>query len=135
MLVSGLDMLLSMCLAAWGPTIGGTTASFGIYAFAFSFGPTVIIDGIRTSMWYQEVFGSGYAVKIAVDNSMNIIVRTVTGVIQDRDNNSYVRQCCHCLRHPRCWLRRCGGRALRLRLLERRCETPTVDDEAEVDEG
>ena len=40
-------------------------------------------------MWYQEVFGSGYAVKIAVNNSMTIIVRIVTGVIQDRDNNSY----------------------------------------------
>ncbi|GME26024.1 putative mfs transporter protein [Neofusicoccum parvum] len=89
MLVCGLGMLLSMCLAAWGSTVGGTAASFGIYAFALAFGPTVIIDGIRTSMWYQEVFGSGYAVKIAVNNSMNIIVRIVTGVIQDRDNNSY----------------------------------------------
>ncbi|PSN60813.1 MFS general substrate transporter [Corynespora cassiicola Philippines] len=89
MLICSLGMLLSMCLAAWGPTIGGTAASFGIYAFASSFGPTVIIDGIRTSMWYQEVFGSGYAVKIAVNNSMTIIVRIVTGVIQDRDNNSY----------------------------------------------
>ena len=65
----------------WGPTIGGTAASFGIYAFAFSFGPTVIIDGIRTSMWYQEVFGSGYAIKITVNNSMNIIVRIITSVI------------------------------------------------------
>lgn len=89
MLICGLGMLLSMCLAAWGPSIGGTAASFGIYAVAFTFGPTVIIDGIRTSMWYQEVFGSGYAVKIAVNNSMNIIVRIVTGVIQDRDDNSY----------------------------------------------
>jgi nitrate/nitrite transporter NarK len=89
MVVCGLGMLLSMCLAAWGPSIGGTAASFGIYAVASSFGPTVIIDSIRTSMRYQEVFGSGYAIKIAVNNSMNIIVRIVTGVIQDRDNNSY----------------------------------------------
>jgi hypothetical protein len=89
MLVCGLGMLLSMILAAWGPTIAGTAASFGIYAVATSFGPTVIIDSIRTSMWYQEVFGSGYAVKIAVNNSMTILVRIVTGVIQDRDNNSY----------------------------------------------
>ena len=91
MLVCGLGMLLSMCLAAWGPTVGGTAASFGIYAFAVTFGPTVIIDGIRTAMWYQEVFGSGYAVKIAVNNSMTIIFRIVTGVIQDRDGNSYDR--------------------------------------------
>jgi nitrate/nitrite transporter NarK len=89
MLICGLGMLLSMCLAAWGPTIGGTAASFGVYAVASSFGPTVIIDSIRTSMRYQEVFGSGYAIKIAVNNSMNIIIRIVTGVIQDRDKNSY----------------------------------------------
>ncbi|CAO2651349.1 Nn.00g096460.m01.CDS01 [Neocucurbitaria sp. VM-36] len=89
LLVCGMGMLLSMCLAAWGPTISGTAASFGIYAFASTFGPTVIIDSIRTSMWYQEVFGSGYAIKIAVNNSMNIIIRIITGVIQDRDNDSY----------------------------------------------
>ena len=89
MVVCGMGMLLSMCLAAWGPTISGTAASFGIYAVATSFGPTVIIDSIRTTMWYQEVFGSGYAVKIAVNNSMTIFVRIITGIIQDRDNNSY----------------------------------------------
>lgn len=89
MLVCGSGMLISMCLAAWGPSIAGTAASFGIYAFAVSFGPTVIIDSIRTSMWFQEVFGSGYAVKIAVNNAMTIFVRIITGVIQDRDNDSY----------------------------------------------
>lgn len=89
MVVCGLGMLLSMCLAAWGPTIGGTAASFGIFAVASSFGPTVIIDSIRTTMWYQEVFGSGYAVKIAVNNCMSIFVRIITGVIQDRDSDSY----------------------------------------------
>ncbi|OAA65304.1 Major facilitator superfamily domain, general substrate transporter [Niveomyces insectorum RCEF 264] len=89
MLVCGLGMLLSMCLAAWGPSVAGTAASFGIYAIASSMGPTVIIDSIRTSMWYQEVFGSGYAMKIAINNSMTIIVRVVAGAIQDHDNNSY----------------------------------------------
>lgn len=89
LLVCGFGMLLSMCLAAWGPTISGTAASFGIFAVASTFGPTVIIDSIRTSMWYQEVFGSGYAIKIAVNNCMNIIIRIITGVIQDRDNDSY----------------------------------------------
>lgn len=89
MVICGLGMLLSMCLAAWGPSVSGTAASFGIFAVASSFGPTVIVDSIRTSMRYQEVFGSGYAIKIAINNSMNIIVRIVTGVIQDRDKNSY----------------------------------------------
>lgn len=91
MMVCGTGMLLSMCLAAWGPSIGGTSASFGVYAFAASLGPTVIIDSIRTTMWYQEVFGSGYAIKNAINNSMNIIIRIITGVIQDQDNNSYDR--------------------------------------------
>lgn len=89
--ITGLGMLVSMCLAAWGPTVAGTAASFGVYAVASSFGPTVIIDSIRTSMWYQEVFGSGYAVKIAINNSMTIIVDIAAGVIQDSDNNSYNR--------------------------------------------
>lgn len=89
MLVCGTGMLLAMTLAAFGPSVSGTAASFGIYAVASAFGPTVIIDAIRTSMWFQEVFGSGYAVKVAVNNSMNIIIRIVTGVIQDRDKNSY----------------------------------------------
>ncbi|KAM0549494.1 hypothetical protein ACHAPJ_009310 [Fusarium lateritium] len=89
MLVCGLGMLLSMCLVAWGPSVSGTAASFGIFAVATSFGPTVIIDSIRTSMWYQEVFGSGYAIKIAINNSMTIIVGVIAGVIQDRNNNDY----------------------------------------------
>lgn len=89
MLVCSVGMLISMSLAAWGPTVSGTAASFGVFAVASTFGPTVIVDSIRTSMWYQEVFGSGYAIKIAVNNAMNIIVRILTGVIQDRDKNSY----------------------------------------------
>ncbi|POR38316.1 Uncharacterized protein TPAR_01483 [Tolypocladium paradoxum] len=89
MLVCSFGMVLAMSLAAWGPTFSGTAASFGIYAVASSLGPTVIIDSIRTSMWYQEVFGSGYAIKIAINNSMTIIVGVIAGTIQDRDNNSY----------------------------------------------
>ncbi|KAI9155628.1 Major facilitator superfamily domain-containing protein [Paramyrothecium foliicola] len=89
MLVCGTGMLLAMSLAAWGPTVSGTAASFGIFAFASSLGPTVIIDSIRTSMWYQEVFGSGYSVKIAINNSMTLIMGIAAGVIQDQDNNSY----------------------------------------------
>ncbi|KAL5604873.1 hypothetical protein BROUX41_001796 [Berkeleyomyces rouxiae] len=92
MVICGLGMLMSMCFVAWGETVSGTAASFGIYAVAVSFGPTVIIDSIRTSMWYQEVFGSGYAVKITVNNSMNILVRIITGVIQDNTpDDSYDR--------------------------------------------
>lgn len=54
MFVCGVGMFLSMALCAWGPTISGTAASFGVYAFALSLGPTVIIDSIRTTMLYQD---------------------------------------------------------------------------------
>lgn len=91
MLVCGSGVCLAMCLAAWGPTQGGTAASFGVYAFALSLGPTSIVDSIRTSMWYQEVFGTAYGIKIGINNCMNIIVAIITGVIQDEDDNSYDR--------------------------------------------
>lgn len=42
-------------------------------------------------MWYHEVFGTAYAVKIAVNDSMTILLRIITGVIQDADDNSYRR--------------------------------------------
>lgn len=89
MMLCGVGTFTAMVLAAWGPTVSGTAASFGVYAFALSLGPTMIIDLIRTSMWYQEVFGTAYAIKMVVNNSMNIIVAIVTGVVQDKDNNSY----------------------------------------------
>ncbi|KAH8879812.1 major facilitator superfamily transporter [Thozetella sp. PMI_491] len=85
----GTGVFVAMILVNWATTTQGTAAAFGIYAVSFTFGPTVIIDSIRTSMWHQSVFGSAYAVKIVINNSMNIIVNIVTGVIQDRDGGTY----------------------------------------------
>ncbi|KAF2703066.1 major facilitator superfamily transporter [Pleomassaria siparia CBS 279.74] len=87
----GTGMFISMALINWVNTQTGFAAAFGVYAFALSFGPTTIIDSIRTSMWHQSVFGSAYAVKICMNNSMNIIVRIIAGVLQDYDDNSYRR--------------------------------------------
>ncbi|ORY68762.1 major facilitator superfamily transporter [Pseudomassariella vexata] len=87
----GAGIFLSMALVNWATDTKGTAAAFGVYAVAASFGPTLIIDGIRTSMWHQSVFGSAYALKIVMNNAMNIIVRIGTGVLQDEDNNSYGR--------------------------------------------
>ncbi|KFZ24761.1 hypothetical protein V502_00765 [Pseudogymnoascus sp. VKM F-4520 (FW-2644)] len=87
----GIGVFIAMALVNWANTTQGTAAAFGIYAFAYTFGPTVIIDSIRTSMWHQEVFGSAYALKIMMNNSMNIIVNLITGRIQDADNDSYDR--------------------------------------------
>ncbi|PQE19034.1 major facilitator superfamily transporter protein [Rutstroemia sp. NJR-2017a WRK4] len=85
----GCGVFVAMCIVNWAPSIKATGAAFGIYAFAYCFGPTTIIDSIRTSMWDQSVFGSAYAIKITMNNAMNIIVRILAGAIQDADNNSY----------------------------------------------
>lgn len=58
-----------MALVNWATDTKGTAASFGIYAVAFTLGPTTIIDSIRTSMWHGSTFGSAYAVKIAMNNA------------------------------------------------------------------
>ncbi|KAH7024428.1 major facilitator superfamily transporter [Microdochium trichocladiopsis] len=89
MTICAIGMVASMSLVAFATTPSGTAAAFAIYAVASSFGPTIIIDSIRTSMWHQSVFGSAYSLKIAMNNATNIIVRIVTGAIQDRDHNSY----------------------------------------------
>lgn len=40
----------SMALVCWAPPGKSTVAAFGIYAFAFPLGFTVIVDSISTSM-------------------------------------------------------------------------------------
>ncbi|KAG4282030.1 hypothetical protein FPRO06_10933 [Fusarium proliferatum] len=85
----GIGMFTSMLLVCFSGAVKGTAASFGVFAFAYCFGPTTIIDSTRTSMWDSTVFGSAYAIKITMNNAMNIIVRIITGKIQDADNNSY----------------------------------------------
>ncbi|EFQ25992.1 major facilitator superfamily transporter [Colletotrichum graminicola] len=87
--ICGTGVFLAMSLINWVTDTKGAAAAFGIYAVAFTLGPTTIIDSIRTSMWHASTFGTAYAVKMAMNNSMNIIVRVVTGVIQDADNDSY----------------------------------------------
>ncbi|KAL4739818.1 major facilitator superfamily domain-containing protein [Aspergillus similis] len=89
--VCGLGTFLSMALVNFANTKGGTAASFGIYAIAVSLGPTSIIDSVRTTLWNQSVFGSAYALKVTMNNAMNIIVRIITGALQDADNDSYHR--------------------------------------------
>lgn len=62
-------MLLSMALLNFTPSKAGTGASFGIYAIAMSFGPTSVIDSIRTTLWNQSVFGSAYSLKVTMNNA------------------------------------------------------------------
>ncbi|CAG8976943.1 hypothetical protein HYALB_00008854 [Hymenoscyphus albidus] len=87
----GAGVFTAMCLVNWTTSLAGTSTAFGIYAFAFCFGPTTIIDSIRTSIWDQNIFGSAYAIKITMNNAMNIIVRVITGRLQDADSDSYTR--------------------------------------------
>ncbi|KAL5342022.1 major facilitator superfamily domain-containing protein [Aspergillus crustosus] len=91
MCLCGMGMFLSMILVNLAETKAGTAASFGIYAVASTFGPTSIIDSIRTTLWHQSVFGSAYSLKIMMNNAMNIIVRIITGALQDADDDSYRR--------------------------------------------
>ncbi|KAJ5613639.1 hypothetical protein N7528_007293 [Penicillium herquei] len=91
MFTCGLGMMLSMVLLNFAVSTAGTGASFGIYAVAVSFGPTSIIDGIRTTLWHQSVFGSAYSLKVTMNNAMSIILRIITGALQDADDNSYRR--------------------------------------------
>ena len=58
-----------MILLCVGSTVSGTAASMGIFAIAVCFGPTTIIDSIRTSLWHPSVFGSAYALKVTMNNA------------------------------------------------------------------
>ncbi|CAG8080790.1 unnamed protein product [Penicillium olsonii] len=87
----GLGMMLSMVLINFATSKAGTGAAFGIYAIAVSLGPTSVIDSIRTTLWHQSVFGSAYALKVTMNNAMSIIIRIITGALQDADDNSYRR--------------------------------------------
>ncbi|KAF5711309.1 major facilitator superfamily transporter [Fusarium globosum] len=91
MLICGLGLLLSMCLLAWGPTVAGAAASLIIYGIASSYDSTLITDSLRTSMWYQDIFGSGVAIRSAVRDSMEVMVNLIAGVLQDRDDNKYYK--------------------------------------------
>ncbi|KAG0154031.1 hypothetical protein PDIDSM_1410 [Penicillium digitatum] len=87
----GLGMLLSMVLINFATSTAGTGAAFGIYALAVSLGPTSVIDSVRTTLWHQSVFGSAYALKVTMNNAMSIVIRIITGALQDADHNSYRR--------------------------------------------
>lgn len=69
MVFCGIGMFTSMLLVCFANTTQGTAASFGVFAFAYCFGPATIIDSIRTSMWDSTVFGSAYALKITMNNA------------------------------------------------------------------
>ncbi|GKZ20772.1 hypothetical protein AbraIFM66951_003074 [Aspergillus brasiliensis] len=84
-------IFISMVLVNFAESKQGTAAAFGMYAVAVSLGPTSIIDGIRTTLWHQSVFGSAYALKVTMNNAMTIIIGIITGALQDADNDSYRR--------------------------------------------
>ncbi|KAK8107053.1 major facilitator superfamily domain-containing protein [Apiospora kogelbergensis] len=89
MVIGGAGTFIAMALVQWAGAVKGTAAGFGIYAVVSSYSPTVIIDGMRTSLFHQTDFGTAYSLKIMMNNSINIIVRILAGVIQDADHNSY----------------------------------------------
>lgn len=58
-----------MLLVSFGNQIKGTAASFAVFAVAYCFGPTTIVDSSRTALWDHSVFGSAYAIKITMNNA------------------------------------------------------------------
>jgi MFS family permease len=66
----GVGVFTSMLLVCFSANIKGTAASFAVFAFAYCFGPTTIIDSSRTAMWDSTVFGSAYAIKITLNNAL-----------------------------------------------------------------
>lgn len=67
--ICGVGVFTSMLLVTFGNQIKGTAASFGVFAVAYCFGPTTIVDSTRTAMWDHSVFGSAYAIKITMNNA------------------------------------------------------------------
>ncbi|KAG8626473.1 hypothetical protein KVT40_005418 [Elsinoe batatas] len=65
----GLGVFLSMLLVSFSGAVKGTAASYGIFAIAYCFGPTTIIDSTRTTMWDSTVFGTAYSIKITMNNA------------------------------------------------------------------
>ncbi|KAL4938475.1 major facilitator superfamily domain-containing protein [Aspergillus oleicola] len=93
----GLGIFLAMVLVNFANTKAGTAASFGVYAIASTFGPTSIIDSIRTTLWHQSVFGSAYALKVTMNNAYvdptaapgDKVVDDVNVVSQNEHNRPY----------------------------------------------
>lgn len=69
MAFTGTLVFIAMVLVKWSPSVQGGITGFAFYALAYCFGPTTIIDSIRTSMWHASVFGSAYSLKLLMNNS------------------------------------------------------------------
>ncbi|KAF2086045.1 MFS general substrate transporter, partial [Saccharata proteae CBS 121410] len=89
--VCGITLVASMALINWPGTSGSLTASFVLFAAAHPLGFTGLIDSVRASMRKPEVFAVAYSVKFMADNALMIILRIVTGTIQDADGGAYRR--------------------------------------------
>lgn len=89
MAITSFGIFTAMLLVNYASTVSGTAAAFGIYAVATTFSPMSVIDAIRVTLADQIDFGTAYAIKVLIANSLDVIVAIVAGVIQDNDNNSY----------------------------------------------
>lgn len=69
MAFTGFLVAVAMLLVKFGETRGQAITGFAFYSLAYCFGPTVIIDSVRTSLWHQSVFGSAYSLKLLMNNS------------------------------------------------------------------
>ncbi|KAL4890312.1 major facilitator superfamily domain-containing protein [Aspergillus ambiguus] len=90
LLISASSLLVSMLLLNFAVSIPGTIVTFVIYALVKAIAPTAVVDSFRTTLWEESIFGSALSLKETMNATVNIIVRMITGAIQDADNDSYV---------------------------------------------
>ncbi|KAL4889905.1 major facilitator superfamily domain-containing protein [Aspergillus ambiguus] len=84
-------LLFGMVLLNYAESKTGLVFSFVAYGVVKCTSSVILMDSIRTIMWEEAVFGTASAIKSTIDNAMSIVVRLITGVLQDQDNGSYVR--------------------------------------------
>ncbi|KAL4896424.1 putative MFS transporter [Aspergillus ambiguus] len=84
-------LLLGMLLLNFALSKAGTALSFAVYGIVKGTTSTIMVDSIRTIIWEEAVFGTACAFRLTSHDAMGIIIRLVTGVLQDLDNDSYHR--------------------------------------------
>ncbi|KAF9886548.1 hypothetical protein FE257_011320 [Aspergillus nanangensis] len=84
--------LLGMFLDRFGHRASASTAaSYVTYGVVRTMALTCTVDGIRMTIWEEGIFATALACKEIMNSTANLIVRVITGVIQDADDNSYDR--------------------------------------------
>ncbi|KAF4303508.1 putative mfs transporter protein [Botryosphaeria dothidea] len=85
----GLSMAMAMAIMRWDSSRVATGVSLGFVSLAIC--PTLLVayDGVRSSLWHQELYGTANAIKVSTGYAVALIVRVGIGILQDRDHDGY----------------------------------------------